>query len=103
MTYSAVFLQCRAREIQLLQLPLLVEPLAFRPDLRPRVRLRLAALHEVFPRLDAVRVEVMHEIPQRSPRDVVREARIPREVDAEREVLVESEIARELPFHERER
>src|SRR4051812_48731390 len=89
----AIFLQHRAREIALLELALLVEAFALRPDFRDRVRPVFAARDEIFPRCDTALLEVPHEIVERGPCDVVREARVPRDVHAEREMLVETEIA----------
>src|SRR5688572_2751217 len=99
----AIFLQHRAREVALFELALLVEAFALRPDFRDRIRPVLAARDEIIPRRDAALPELLHEIVERGPRDVVREARIPRDVHAELEMLVETEIASELPLHEGER
>src|SRR5439155_1076481 len=57
----------------------------------------------VLPSLNAALLEIAHEVPQRGPDHVVREARIPGDVDAEREMLLEREITRELAAHEGER
>src|SRR6476660_7798053 len=99
----AIFLQHRTREIALFELALLVEAFAFRPDFRDRVGPVLAARDEIVPRRDSALLELLHEIVERSPCDVVREAWIPGDVHAEREMLIETEVAPELSLHERER
>src|SRR2546428_12069326 len=60
-------------EIPFFQLALFIGAFAFGPDGRLRVRTVLPAVGEFLPRRDAAAVEVLHEIPERRPRDVVRE------------------------------
>src|SRR5688572_18965893 len=83
----AILLQHRAREITLFELALLVEPFALRPDFRNGVRPVLSARDEIFPCRDAALFELLHEIVERRPRDVVREARVPSDVHAQGEML----------------
>src|SRR5438552_1083353 len=63
----------------------------------------LAARDEFVPGADAALLKRGHEVPQRRPGHMVSEAGIPGNRDAEREMLVEPEIAAELAFHKRER
>src|ERR1700674_3522948 len=62
-----------------------------------------AALDKGVPSLHAAGLERGHEVPQCRPGDVVGKARIPGDGDAEGQMLVEIEIAAELPLHERKR
>jgi hypothetical protein len=58
---------------------------------------------KILPRGDAARLEVVHEIPERGPQHVMREARKPGDVDAELQMLVQRKVAWQLSLHERER
>src|SRR5262249_39874300 len=93
----------RAREIPLFERPLHLAARAVRPRLWPRIGPVLAARLEVFPGGDPPLLEILHEVPERRPHDLVGEPRIPGDVDAERQMLVEAEVARQPALHEGER
>src|SRR5204863_6554247 len=92
-----------ALEIALLELSLLLAALAAGRHVRDVIRRVVVRGLEVLPGLNAALLEIAHEVPQRGPDHVVREARIPGDVDAEREMLLEREITRQLTAHEGER
>src|ERR1043165_6898230 len=77
-------------------------PLPVRANARLPIGSFTTARNKVLPGRDSPRMEVIHEIPQRGPQHVVREAGKPGDVDAERHVLVQSQVAWQLSFHERE-
>src|SRR5271170_7938483 len=91
------------RKIVLLQRLLLCSAFAILRHLGHRIGPIMAALDKGVPGLDAARLERGHEVPQRRPGDVVGKAGIPGDGDAERQMLVEIEIAAKLAFHERKR
>src|SRR5271156_6235981 len=91
------------RKIALLQHLLFCSAFAILRRLGSGIGLVTAALDKGVPGLHATRLERGHEVPQRRPGDVVGEARIPGDGDAERQMLVEIEIAAELALHERKR
>src|SRR6476661_8754325 len=92
-----------ALEVALLELALLLAALAAGRHVGDGIRRMFVRGLEVLPGLNAALLEIAHEIPQRGPDHVVREARIPGDVDAEREMLLEGEITRQLAAHEGER
>src|SRR6516162_7121329 len=98
-----VLRQSRGGEIPLLELALLFETLLIGSRLGARVGAILARPLEFLPGSDAVRLKLLHEIPQRRPNHLMGEARIPSDRDAEGEMLVEAELARQAALHERKR
>src|SRR5271169_1933586 len=91
---AAIFRQRVGGKIAFFELALLLETLFIRSRLGARVRAILARLFEFLPRGDAVGLKLLHEIPQSGPNHLMGEARIPRNRHAQRQVLVEAEIAR---------
>src|SRR5262244_976688 len=89
------------REITLLEVTLPLAVLAVRSSARVGVRAGAAARHEILPGGDPPPLELLQEVPQRRPRHVMGEGRVPGDGNAEGQVLVEAEIARQLPLHER--
>src|SRR5215471_3879181 len=93
---------CRSPpKIALFESPLLYATFAILRHFGHRVGPISAVLDECVPRLHAAGPKRGHKIPQRGPGDVVGETGIPRDRDAERQMLVEIEIAVEPSFHER--
>src|SRR6516164_11386881 len=91
------------REVATLQRPLFGAAFSIFRYLRSRVGPIPTTLGKGVPGLHAARLEGGHKIPQRRPGHMMRETRIPRDRDAERQMLVEIEIAAKFSFHERKR
>ena len=85
-------------KIALLESPLFCATFAIFRRFGGRVRPISAAFDKCIPGLHTAGLKGGHEVPQRSPRDVVGETGIPGDRDAERQMLVEIEIAAELAF-----
>src|SRR5207245_4580125 len=75
-----------ASRIELFEPLLQGRSLAIRPNRRLGIGPRAPAGDEVLPRCDPPRLKIVHEIPQRGPQHMMREAREPRDIDAERPV-----------------
>src|SRR5262249_30049956 len=59
-----------------------------------------AARDEIFPCTDTARLEIRHEVPQRRPQDLMREAWEPGNGHAKFQMLFEREVAWKLALHE---
>src|SRR5437773_11538052 len=84
------------REVAFLELPLPLGTLAFPSSAWLRIGTILAARHEILPGGGTPRLERLQEVPQRRPRHVVGEGRVPGDRDAEGEMLLVAEITRQL-------
>src|SRR6266446_762721 len=100
---AAILRQGVGGKIALFELALLLQAFLLRSRLGTRIGTILARPLELLPRGDAVRLKLLHEIPQCRPNHLMGEARIPGDRHTEGEMLVEAEIARQPALHERER
>src|SRR5436305_5832764 len=89
------------RKVALLESLLLSAAFAIVRHLGHSVGSISAVLDKGIPRLHPAGLERGHEVPQGRPGDVMGKAGIPGDRDAERQMLVEIEIAAELSFHKR--
>src|SRR5271167_529718 len=100
---AAILRQGLGRKIALFELALFLETFFLRSRLGTRRGAILMHPFEFLPCGDALRLKLLHEIPQRRPNHLMGEARIPGDRHAKGEMLVEPEIVRQPPLHERER
>src|ERR1700746_1173383 len=92
---AAIFGQSFGGKIALFELALLFETLFVRSGVRARVGAVPARLLELLPGSDALLLKLLHEIPHRCPNYLMGKPGIPGDRDAERQMLVEPEIARQ--------
>src|SRR5215468_1680909 len=70
---------------------------------RVRIGTVLPRSLEIVPGGNAARLKIGHEIPKRSPKNMVCKAREPRDVDAELKMLLKRQMSRQFAFHEGKR
>src|ERR1700730_11516757 len=100
---AAIFRQGVSGKIALFELALFLQALFLRSRLGTRIGAILAGPLEFLPCSDTLRLELLHEVPQCRPDHLMGEARIPGDRYTKGEMLVEAEIARQPPLHERKR